>query len=148
MLNKYLTIHYYAPCHLLPDWGQCTSHNTAPPSMFSYTCCNWCTVGDANITFQFYILSHVRVTLDRVYDWTLDLLTHLSIVTTRNCNSLTELHTPNITVTTAHIKSSLSTRCFMVTNFNTGDSSTSALTTPTKSSLHTNLLVFSSQSDF
>jgi hypothetical protein len=33
---------------------------------------------------------------------------HLRIVTTSNYNSLTELRTPNITVTTAHIKYSLS----------------------------------------
>jgi hypothetical protein len=34
-------------------------------------------------------------------------LEHLN-VTTNNYDSLTELHTPKITVTTAHIKSSLS----------------------------------------
>jgi hypothetical protein len=33
---------------------------------------------------------------------------HLRIVTTSNYNSLTELHTPNITVTTAHTKFSKS----------------------------------------
>jgi hypothetical protein len=33
---------------------------------------------------------------------------HLKIVTTSNYNSITELHIPNIPVTTAHIKSSLS----------------------------------------
>jgi hypothetical protein len=33
---------------------------------------------------------------------------HLQIVTTSNSNSLTELHTPNITVTTAHTKASKS----------------------------------------
>jgi hypothetical protein len=31
---------------------------------------------------------------------------HLTLVTTNNYDSLTELHTPKITVTTAHIKSS------------------------------------------
>jgi hypothetical protein len=38
---------------------------------------------------------------NRIY-WT------LTLVATNNCDRLTELHTPNITVTTAHIKSSQS----------------------------------------
>jgi hypothetical protein len=51
------------------------------------------------------ILSCDRVTLDRVWIsnriyWT------LTLVTTNNYDSLTELHTPKITVTTANIKSS------------------------------------------
>jgi hypothetical protein len=33
---------------------------------------------------------------------------HLQNLTTNNCDSLTELHTPRITVTTAHLKSSQS----------------------------------------
>jgi hypothetical protein len=33
---------------------------------------------------------------------------HLRVATISNCNSLAELHTPNITVTAGHIKSSLS----------------------------------------
>jgi hypothetical protein len=37
---------------------------------------------------------------------------HLRIITTSNCNSLMELHTPNISLTTAHIKSSLQSRTF------------------------------------
>jgi hypothetical protein len=37
---------------------------------------------------------------------------HLRIVTTSNYNSLTELHTPNITGTAAHIKSSLHSLTF------------------------------------
>jgi hypothetical protein len=37
---------------------------------------------------------------------------HLRIVTTSDYNSLMELHTPNITVTTAHIKSSLHSLTF------------------------------------
>jgi hypothetical protein len=37
---------------------------------------------------------------------------HLRIVTASNYYSLTELHTPNITVTTAHIKSSLRSLTF------------------------------------
>jgi hypothetical protein len=40
--------------------------------------------------------------------WMAGFVDHLRIVTASNCNSLTELHTPNITVTTAHIKSSQS----------------------------------------
>jgi hypothetical protein len=47
---------------------------------------------------------HVLEWLDGVLDWISDLL----IVTTSNNNSLTELHTLNITETTAHIKSSQS----------------------------------------
>jgi hypothetical protein len=53
------------------------------------------------------ILSRDQVTIDgawignRIY-WT------LTLVTTNNYNSLTELHTPKITVTTAHIKCSQS----------------------------------------
>jgi hypothetical protein len=35
---------------------------------------------------------------------------HLQNVTTNNYDSLTELHTPEITVTTAHIKSSQSSQ--------------------------------------
>jgi hypothetical protein len=35
---------------------------------------------------------------------------HLQVVTISNYNSLTELHTQNITVTTAHIKSCQSSR--------------------------------------
>jgi hypothetical protein len=62
---------------------------------------------------------------------------HLRIVTTSNYSSLTELHTPNISVTAAHIKSSLFfTRRFLVTDFNSGESSASVLTAPTKSSRH------------
>jgi hypothetical protein len=37
---------------------------------------------------------------------------HLRIVTVSNCNSLTELHTPNLPVTTAHIESSQSPLVF------------------------------------
>jgi hypothetical protein len=33
---------------------------------------------------------------------------HLRIITTSNCNNLMKLHTPNITVNAAHIKSSQS----------------------------------------
>jgi hypothetical protein len=40
--------------------------------------------------------------------WIIGFTDHLRIVTISNYNSLTELHTPNITVTTSHIKSSLS----------------------------------------
>jgi hypothetical protein len=41
---------------------------------------------------------------------------HLRIVTTSNYDSLTELHTPSITVTTAHIKSSLHSLTFQLTS--------------------------------
>jgi hypothetical protein len=52
-------------------------------------------------------LSRNRVTTDGVWIgnrlyWT------LTLVTTDNCDSLTELHTPKITVITSHIKSSRS----------------------------------------
>lgn len=36
--------------------------------------CNWCTAADADNSFQFY-MSHVRVTLKGISDWTLYLLT-------------------------------------------------------------------------
>jgi hypothetical protein len=44
---------------------------------------------------------------------------HLRIVNTSNYDSLIKLHTTNITVTTAHINSSVFTRRFLVTDFNT-----------------------------
>jgi hypothetical protein len=44
---------------------------------------------------------------------------HLQVVTTSNYNSLAELHTPNITVTTAHKVFSVFTTRFLVTDFNT-----------------------------
>jgi hypothetical protein len=51
----------------------------------------------------------------------IEFIDHLRIVTINNYDSLTELHTPNITVrvTTAHIKPSVFTRRFLVTDFNT-----------------------------
>jgi hypothetical protein len=55
---------------------------------------------------------------------------HLQIVTTSNYSSLTGLHIPNITGTTAHIKASVYNLTFNWRPF------------------HTNLLVFSSQPYF
>jgi hypothetical protein len=48
---------------------------------------------------------------------------HLWIVTSSNSNSLTELHTPDIALTTAHVTSR-----FLIMDFNSGDSSASVLT--------------------
>jgi hypothetical protein len=57
-----------------------------------------------------------------VYEWlytgfglVLEFIDHLhtQLVTVSNYNSLTELHTPDITVTTAHIKSSQSHTCML-----------------------------------
>jgi hypothetical protein len=56
-----------------------------------------------------YIVSCVRVTFDGIWIGFID---YLWIVTTRNRNSPKELHTPNITVTTAHVKSSLHSLTF------------------------------------
>jgi hypothetical protein len=56
------------------------------------------------ICIEIYILLRVKsVTLDGFWIG----YSNTRLVTTRNYNGLTELHTPNITVTTAHIKSSL-----------------------------------------
>jgi hypothetical protein len=54
-----------------------------------------------------FLYYHVTVTRDGVWigNW---IYWTLTLITTNNYNSLTELHTPNITVTTAHIKSSQS----------------------------------------
>jgi hypothetical protein len=64
-----------------------------------------------NIGFVFYciILSYVRVTVDGVWIGVC-VIEHLYIrlVTKSNTNSLTGLHTLKITVTAAHIKSSMS----------------------------------------
>jgi hypothetical protein len=43
----------------------------------------------------------------RGFEMNIEFIDHLRIVTITDYTSLTELHTPNITVTTAHIKSSL-----------------------------------------
>jgi hypothetical protein len=67
----------------------------------------------------------------RGFGFDIEFSDHLQIVTTSNCNSLTELHTPNITVTAAHF-----IRRILVTDFNSADSSASVLTAPTKSSRH------------
>jgi hypothetical protein len=52
-------------------------------------------------------LPFFRVTRDGVWIGN-RIIGHLQNVTTNNYDSLTELHTPQITVTTAHIKSSQS----------------------------------------
>jgi hypothetical protein len=49
--------------------------------------------------------------------WICGFIDHLRIVTTSNYKS--ELYTPNITVTTAPIKSAVFTRRFLATDFNT-----------------------------
>jgi hypothetical protein len=53
------------------------------------------------------IVKPLNVTTDEGYmgNW---IYRTLTLVTTNNYDSLTELHTPNITVTTAHINSSQS----------------------------------------
>jgi hypothetical protein len=60
------------------------------------------------------ILSRDRVTIDGV--WIID---HLQILITSNYNSLTELCTPNVTVTTAHIKSSVFISHLLIMDLNT-----------------------------
>jgi hypothetical protein len=52
-------------------------------------------------------MSHDKDDYRRGLDWKSD-LTLKQLVTTNNYDSLTELHTPKITVTTAHINSSQS----------------------------------------
>jgi hypothetical protein len=54
------------------------------------------------VVFRF-ILSHDWVTIDRV--WIGNRIYWTQNVTTNNYDSLTELHTPEITVTAAHMKS-------------------------------------------
>jgi hypothetical protein len=56
---------------------------------------------NVHTSISFPSLSHVRATLNRVLE-KLNLLTTYRSLTTSNYNSLTELHTPNIAVTTAH----------------------------------------------
>jgi hypothetical protein len=40
------------------------------------------------------------------FELVIGFIEHIQNVTTNNCDSIPELHTPKITVTTAHIKSS------------------------------------------
>jgi hypothetical protein len=55
----------------------------------------------------------------RGLDWWLYLLTtYRQLVTTSNCNSLTGLHTLKITVTAAHINSSVVTSRYLATDLN------------------------------
>jgi hypothetical protein len=58
------------------------------------------------------------VTLDGVWI-NIAFIDLLRIAATRNCNSLTGLHTPNITGTTAHIYFSVFIRRSLVTDLNT-----------------------------
>jgi hypothetical protein len=53
--------------------------------------------------YNFNVLSR----LDGVFGLDIGFIDHLRIATSSNYNSLKELHTPNTTVTTGHIKSSL-----------------------------------------
>jgi hypothetical protein len=56
---------------------------------------------------------------------------HTQLLTTSNYNATTDLHTLQITVTEAHIKSSVFTSRFLVTALNNRDSSASVLTSHT-----------------
>jgi hypothetical protein len=98
-------------------------------------CLDWCLDLLTNYTTLLHFTNHCRTQTS-----VLSLLQSPLVVSTTNYNSLTELHTPNITVTTADIKSSLFyTSRFLVTAFNSGDSLASVLTALSKSSHHTPL---------
>jgi hypothetical protein len=60
----------------------------------------------------------------------------LRIVPASNYNSFTELHTPNIAVTTAHKVFPVFASRFLVTASNNGESSAFMLSAPAKSSRH------------
>jgi hypothetical protein len=81
-----------------------------------------------------HVLSHFRtshvfvpyffLTCCHVYEWLQTgfglmngFIDHLQMITTSNCNSLTGLHTLKITVTAAHLKFSVFTSRFLVTDF-------------------------------
>jgi hypothetical protein len=51
-------------------------------------------------------VSHDRVTTDMWFGLVIRFTEHLQKVTTNNYDSLNELHTPKITLTTAYMKSS------------------------------------------
>jgi hypothetical protein len=55
-----------------------------------------------------YLLSRDHIWLQKGFRFVVGFIEHLQNITTNNYDSLTELYTPMITVTTAHIKSSQS----------------------------------------
>jgi hypothetical protein len=71
------------------------------------------------------VYCHVIDWLYTEFGLVIGFIAHLHIVTTSNCDSLTELHTPKITVTTAHINCSVvASRC-LVAACNSGRSPSS-----------------------
>jgi hypothetical protein len=67
-----------------------------------------------------YVIILSRGRLQMGFGLGIGFIEHLQNVTTNNYDSLTELHAPKITVTTAHIKSSVFTSRCLVVAFNGG----------------------------
>jgi hypothetical protein len=82
-----------------------------PPTRYSIYLCR----------LQYY---HVYMWLYAGFGLYIGFTDHLQAVTLNNYKIVTELHTPNISVTTVHVKFSQS-RHFLITGFNSGDSTTS-----------------------